>query len=146
MEASTHVPTAPGAVSRRRAVAFRPFQRLPHLLLPCGARLQPPLRRDAVRRLLADDPDLVTWLSPGPGGTFTPQTLPEVAFRPLADWVDYVLDHDHAALEAWVGAARFDFLIVDTGGRALDAELIRNFPTGNGVEGGEFIAFYTVEP
>src|SRR5262249_25458392 len=28
---------------------------------------------------------------------------------PLADWVDYVLDRDHEALQAWVEAARFDF-------------------------------------
>jgi hypothetical protein len=31
-------------------------------------------------------------------------------------------------------------------GRALDAELIDGFPTGNGVEGGEFIAYFTVGP
>ena len=37
-------------------------------------------------------------------------------------------------------------MIHDSSGRAVDAELIRDFPTGNGVEGGEFIAFYTVEP
>jgi hypothetical protein len=37
-------------------------------------------------------------------------------------------------------------MIHDTSGRALDAELIRGLPTGNGIEGGEFIAFYTVEP
>jgi hypothetical protein len=30
--------------------------------------------------------------------------------------------------------------------RALDAELIDEFPTGNGVEGGEFIAYFTVGP
>ena len=31
-------------------------------------------------------------------------------------------------------------------GRALDAELIDGFPTGNGVEGGEFIAYFSVGP
>jgi hypothetical protein len=31
-------------------------------------------------------------------------------------------------------------------GRAVDAELIDEFPTGNGVEGGEFIAYFTVGP
>jgi hypothetical protein len=31
-------------------------------------------------------------------------------------------------------------------GRALDAELIEEFPTGNGTEGGEFIAYFTVGP
>jgi hypothetical protein len=38
-------------------------------------------------------------------------------------------------------------MILDSSGRALDAELIgNNFPTGNGVEGGEFIAPYSVVP
>ena len=31
-------------------------------------------------------------------------------------------------------------------GRALDAELIEAFPTGNGVEGGDFITYFTVGP
>src|SRR5262249_45714108 len=38
------------------AVAFRSFLNLPNLFLPVGTRLHPPLRRDAVRKLLADDP------------------------------------------------------------------------------------------
>jgi hypothetical protein len=37
-------------------------------------------------------------------------------------------------------------LMLDENDRALDAELIRDFPTGNGVEAGEFIACFTVEP
>lgn len=37
-------------------------------------------------------------------------------------------------------------MIHNTRGRALDAELIDDFPTGNGVEGGEFIAYFTVAP
>lgn len=35
-------------------------------------------------------------------------------------------------------------LIHNEHGRALDAELIHEFPTGNGVEGGDFIAYFTV--
>ena len=37
-------------------------------------------------------------------------------------------------------------MILDKKGRALDAELIEKFPTGNGVEGGEFITYFTVGP
>src|SRR5262249_18096375 len=69
----------------------------------------PPLRRDAVRKLLCDDPSLITWLHPGEDGAFTPETLPDNAFRPLTDWVDYVLDHETQPLQAWVQAAQFDF-------------------------------------
>jgi hypothetical protein len=92
------------------ALAFRQHQqRLPNLFLPVGTRLSPPLRRDVVRRTLADDPAQITWLVPGGDGGFTPESLPDSAFRPLADWVDYVLDHDHQPLRAWVDATRFEF-------------------------------------
>src|SRR5205814_6060646 len=43
------------------------------------------LRRDAVRRLLADDPAQVVWLMPQADGKFTPEVLPDSAFRPLED-------------------------------------------------------------
>jgi cellulose synthase operon protein C len=91
------------------AEPYKPYLKLPNLFLPAGMRLHPPLRRDVVRQLLADDPDRVTWLTAHPDGTFTPVSLPETAFRPLADWTDYVLDRESQALQAWVQASQFDF-------------------------------------
>jgi hypothetical protein len=92
-----------------QAVGFRPHLKLPNLFVPCGTSLQPPLRRDVVRKLLAEDLGVLTWLYPLEQGGFRPESLPETAFRPLADWVDYVLDHQQEALQAWVQSARFDF-------------------------------------
>jgi hypothetical protein len=91
------------------AQGYRHHLKLPNLFLPVGTGLHPPLRRDKVRELFAEDISQVNWLAPGPNGTFRPQSLPEDAFRPLTDWVDYVLDHDREALQAWVQAAQFDF-------------------------------------
>ncbi len=91
------------------ALGFKAYWKLPNLFLPVGKRLIPTLRREAVRRLLAEDPAQVVWLMPTAGGDFTPETLPDTAFRPLEDWVDYVIDHDREALESWVRATRFDF-------------------------------------
>ncbi len=90
------------------ALGFRPYLHLPNLFLPCGTRLQP-LRRDAIRKLLAADLEQTTWLYPDGQGGFTPESLPDHAFRPLADWIDYVLDHDRAALQTWVEATQFNF-------------------------------------
>src|SRR5207249_7485994 len=45
----------PPVVVLEGALACRSYLRLPNLFLPVGTRLRPPLRRDAVRRLLADD-------------------------------------------------------------------------------------------
>jgi hypothetical protein len=91
------------------AVRFRTYQKLPNLFVPSGKRLHPPLSRHVIRRLLAEAPAVVTWLYPHDDGTFTPETLPDEAFRPLTDWIDYVLDHDRQALQTWVQAAQFDF-------------------------------------
>ncbi len=91
------------------AEVYKPYLKLPNLFLPAGRALHPPLRRDMVRRLLADDPAQVVWLAPAAVGGFRPETLPEDAFRPLIDWVDYVLDHEKEPLTAWVQAAQFDF-------------------------------------
>jgi hypothetical protein len=37
-------------------------------------------------------------------------------------------------------------MVHDQHERALDAELIHNFPTGNGVQGGDFVTYFTVGP
>lgn len=37
-------------------------------------------------------------------------------------------------------------MVLDEHKRALDAELIGDFPTGNGIQGGEFITYFTVGP
>lgn len=100
---------SPPVLPLAKATAFKPYWKLPNLFLPVGRRLTPTLRRDAVRRLLADDPAQVVWLMPEADGKFTPEVLPDDAFRPLEDWIDYVIDHDHEKLAAWVQATRFDF-------------------------------------
>jgi len=90
--------------------AYKSYLKMPNLFLPAGMGLHPPLRRDMVRKLLADDPAKIFWLAPlGGGGAFRPEMLPEDVFRPLMDWVDYVLDHEQQALQAWVQASQFDF-------------------------------------
>ena len=86
-------------------IGYRPHLRLPNLFLPCSTRLHPPLRRDVVAKLLAGDPKQITWLHPGSDGRFVPETLADAAFRPLHDWLDYVLDQEQQPLTAWVQAA-----------------------------------------
>ncbi len=110
-------------------LACRPYLRLPNLFLPIGTRIHPPLRRDAVAKLLAAEPDLITWLVPedegddprrGPtqnGRTavtrlsrpFRPERLADSAFQPLERWVDYIIERDAAPLTAWLGASSFAF-------------------------------------
>ncbi len=91
------------------SVACRAYLKIPNLFVPVGQRLHPPLRRPAVAKLLAEDGEKIYWLLPHDDGSFTPHSIPDAAFRPLSDWIDYVLDHDHQPLQAWVASHRFDF-------------------------------------
>src|SRR5262249_21084237 len=99
---------APPVLPLENALGFKPFWKLPNLFLPVGRRLHPTLRRDAVRKLLADDPDQVVWLYPD-AGSFTPANVPDSSFRSLEDCVDYVINTEQQPLAAWIEATRFDF-------------------------------------
>ncbi len=99
----------PPAVTLPGAIGYKPHSSLPNLFVPAGSRLHPQLRRDAVRGLLADDLDSVVWLHPTGGGGFVPESVPDVAFHPLSDWVEYVIEMAHAPLQEWMESARFDF-------------------------------------
>ena len=97
------------------ALACRTHLKLSNLFVPVGSRLHPPLRRDVVAKLLAPDKERLVWLEPDAdasadqSGSFVPRSLPDSAFRPLHDWVDYIVESDTAAMDAWVSAHRFDF-------------------------------------
>ncbi len=99
----------PPVLAIDNAIAFKPFLKLPNLFLPVGRRLHPTLRRDAVRKLLADDADQVVWLYPDDKNGFVPEFVPDAAFRSLEDWVDYVIEAEQQPLAAWIEATRFDF-------------------------------------
>lgn len=102
-------------------LACRSYLRLPNLFVPGGMRIHPPLRRDIAKELLAANLNQITWLAPIDApqiddhtvdhwdGWFTPRSLSDSAFRPLSDWVKYVLDEGVSALSAWVESSKFDF-------------------------------------
>jgi hypothetical protein len=99
----------PPAIELDGALGYVPFRRLNNLFLPIGTRLQPTLRRDAVRKMLAEDDAQTVWLTSLGEGRFVPESLPDAAFRPLADWVEYVIDHQRQPLQDWMQATGFQF-------------------------------------
>jgi hypothetical protein len=88
------------------SVGFHSHLKLPNLLVPCGTGVQPALRRDVVRRLLAEDAERMIWLAPSAGGTFCSESVPVAAFRPLAEAVDYSIDK-RCDLKGWQKSERF---------------------------------------
>lgn len=91
------------------ALACCTYLKLPNLFLPIGKRLNPPLRRDAIAKLLAADNQRLTWLEPQSDGGFMPISIADSAFRPLEDWIEYIIDREHEPLTAWIESHRFDF-------------------------------------
>ncbi len=89
--------------------AYRAHPSIVNLFMPCDATLEPPLRRERVRELLAPDADEVVWLRPTGGGGFLVERSPESAFLPLSDWVEYVIDTNAPVLVPWVKSCTFDF-------------------------------------
>lgn len=94
------------------ATPYRPYARIPHLFIPLGRRIDPPLGRETLRKLLADDPEQVVWLDASGQGRYTRRCLPDEAFRPLADWADVVLARHRDELLAWQRASEFDFAVI----------------------------------
>lgn len=110
---------------------FQSYQKLPNLFVPCGACLRPAPRRDVIRRLLADNPERIVWLTPRANGQFVRESVPLAAFRPLREQVDYLVGQVRQELRAWAPAGRFEF-----GGFAIGetarpfAELRKSFAGG----------------
>ncbi|MEZ4318486.1 MAG: hypothetical protein R3F61_13320 [Myxococcota bacterium] len=87
---------------------YAPLLELPNLYRPDDTTLEPPLRRDKVREILAPEPFEVAWLARSENG-FTVERIAEEAFRPLSEWVEYVAHRAGAPLAAWVESATFEF-------------------------------------
>ena len=97
------------------ALAYRRYLKIPNLFVPVGQRIHPPLRREAIRDLLAADEANIVWLEPEPGDDtrrsigFTPTHVRETQFRPLSDWIDYTIERDVEHVRLWQSSHVFEF-------------------------------------
>ncbi len=86
-----------------------------NLFLPYDAIIEPPLRREKIKELLANDPDSLTILSPANSDQDAAMVGVEVdrishsAFSPLDEWVDYIVHSEHKNLQPWIRAVNFEF-------------------------------------
>lgn len=100
----------PPVLTFENASAYYSYRKLNNLYVPINRRLYPSLRRDVVRELLAADPEQVIWLQPDAQGmSFVPMSLPDTAFRPLEEWVSYIIEQEHQPLAEWVRSCTFEF-------------------------------------
>jgi cellulose synthase operon protein C len=90
-------------------IAMVPLLSIANLYVPHDAMVEPPLRRDTLRALLAPDDDRLYWLAPTGDRNFRVESAPERAFSPLADWVEYLVHTSADALAPWVRSITFEF-------------------------------------
>lgn len=84
--------------------AYRAYRKIGNLFIEQGQRVDPPLQRETLRRLLANDPARVVWI-----GRDGAASLDDAAFRPLAQWIDLVIERDRPVFDEWVRASEFAF-------------------------------------
>ncbi|MCE9532541.1 MAG: hypothetical protein K8T89_15695 [Planctomycetes bacterium] len=80
---------------------YQPLLKIPNLFIPCGQRIAPLPRRDALRRILAVEPNRLAWLKPLGNGGFRLESLPLTAFRPLGEWIEYRCDQPGTSSIPW---------------------------------------------
>lgn len=88
--------------------AFAAAETVPGLFLPVGTAIEPPVRSDRLRALLAPPEGSVAWVEQAERGLQVHFVMAD-RFVPLDEWVDYLLDRDANVLEAWVQGTQFAF-------------------------------------
>lgn len=99
---------------------YVPHPQLPALFVPFGVTIDPPLRTRTLANLLDPGPGQIAWLEPRDQGVAV-HRIAEEGFQPLADHVVYVAERDGDAVEAWLGATKFDW-------EPLDLPIVRDGP------------------
>ena len=94
--------------------AWAPLPSLPAVLLPVGKSIEPPLRRDALVRVLAPGDDELVLVEAASDGIRASRVSVD-AFLPLARFVEYVLDRETEPLERWIAGSTFDFAPIRAG-------------------------------
>jgi cellulose synthase operon protein C len=113
------------------AEAYAPVADMPDVYAPAGAIVEPPLRRERLRAILDATASDVLWLAALPERRFRVERIADRAFRPLAEWAEYVLHASAPALVPWLRATTFDFAPL------VLAELGRTAPRDEPVEPAE---------
>ncbi len=94
------------------AEVYAPLSQMPDVYAPAGAIVEPPLRRERLRQVLAVGTNEVMWLaptSPAGKGPFRVERISETAFSPLAEWAEYVIHSSAPEITPWMRASVFDF-------------------------------------
>jgi tetratricopeptide (TPR) repeat protein len=91
------------------AEEYAPLAHMPDVYAPAGSIVEPPLRRERLRLILGIGVGEVIWLAPTEGAKFRVERVADSAFAPLAEWADYVVSANAAALQPWIAASTFEF-------------------------------------
>jgi hypothetical protein len=92
-----------------KITAYRSLLHLENFLVPIDRDLNPPLRRDIVRKILATNPELIYWLAPIGEKGFSLQSIPKLAFKPIMEFAEYVVPTQEPETGVWEQSERWSF-------------------------------------
>tara|TARA_R110002096_G_scaffold42143_3_gene113524 strand:- start:1011 stop:4280 length:3270 start_codon:yes stop_codon:yes gene_type:complete len=101
---------------------FWPLMGIGNLYVPQHHGVEPPLRRDTLRELLASEPDRVYWITERDDNELSLDSALESEFSPLSDWADYVIHQNAEVLDSWVRSSVFEFTSFQSIGREWNDE------------------------
>lgn len=88
------------------ADAFASHPQVPNLFVPIDATIEPPLRHERLRALLAPDSTQLSIVRREPFGI---EKVSDDAFEPLSAFVDYLVDRNAPELVTWIQGTTFAF-------------------------------------
>ncbi len=97
-----------GTAPELPGLAYSAHEGIAGLFLPVGTAIEPPLRAERLRAVLAPPPGTLGWVERG-NGLLTLRFVDTAAFVGLDAWIDYRMDRDGDVLAAWVAGTRFQF-------------------------------------
>lgn len=106
--------------------AYVQSAQLRSLYVPQGRRIDPPLRQETLRDIVAPDPELIYWLHRVPEG-FNSEAIAASAFLPLSQWIEYVAAQAHEVLKAWAAATIWEFAPMRTAPRDERLPQVENY-------------------
>ncbi|VAW72276.1 hypothetical protein MNBD_GAMMA12-1686 [hydrothermal vent metagenome] len=97
-------------IDERECVSCAVWDNSDNLYIPDSAILEPPLRREKVKALLAPDVELISILVASMlEKTVDIYKIEQSAFQPLEQWIDYTIAQQQSEIHTWINACQFDF-------------------------------------
>lgn len=88
---------------------YVPLMEIPNIFVPHGKIVDPPIRQNRLRDLFNSNQNTIAWLSPIDEQNFVVEKISDSGFRPLREWVDYLIHANKEKIKPWTRCVELGF-------------------------------------